>query len=132
MGTMNTFFWLQPAFPLFSPYFQLTLVPFSLIQNHMTWGVFKAYVVFLTLNPLWSVSLAVQQYEHRPIRTCQQNCCITHLKYQATPGRLPSQKVYTHARTPMGNPYPWWHKICQIDQNGTLAILAYTYCRQWE
>ncbi len=65
------------------------------------------------------------------------------------------QKVYTPTRTAPRNSYPQWHKIsktlpCQnptlsgtllenptlcgteIGQNGTLAILAYAYCRQWK
>ena len=51
--------------------------------------------------------------------------------------------MYTSARTAPRNPYPHWHKICktlenltlcgtEVGQNGTLAVLAYVYYRQWE
>ena len=53
-------------------------------------------------------------------------------------------KMYIPARMAPQNPYPHWHKISgtllenptlcgtEVDQNGTLAVLAYAYGRQWE
>ncbi len=40
-----------------------------------------------------------------------------------------TRKMYTPARTAPRNPYPQLHKICE---NGTLPVLAYAYCLQWE
>ncbi len=55
-------------------------------------------------------------------------------------GGAVARKMYTPARMATRNPYPHWHKICEnptlcgteVGQNGTLAVLAYAYCRQWE
>ncbi len=53
------------------------------------------------------------------------------------PGGAVAWKMYTPARTAPRNPYPHWRKnptLCgtEVVQNGTLAVLAYVYCRQWE
>ncbi len=56
------------------------------------------------------------------------------------PARMAPQNP-TLTGTKFAEPYPYWHKIwaqnptlcgTEVGQNGTLAILAYAYCRQWE
>ncbi len=80
-------------------------------------------------------------YPHSPGGLQRNSDLSMHYFWPALPGGH-SENV-TPARTVLGNPYPYWHKIgktlenptlcgTENSQKGTLPVLAYGYWRQWE